>query len=97
VHAATGLAPVQHLLADQLEETALHYRHSPIVVGHHPRHTRVRAGDHAPHVDDRAVQAALRAAVADTTGHVVLTVAGVGRPAGRGARRGGRAGRGPAG
>jgi hypothetical protein len=76
VHAATGLAPVQHVLADQLEETALRYRHSPVVVDHHPRHARVRAGDHAPHVDDPAVQAALRAAVAGTTGHVVLTVTG---------------------
>ena len=87
VHAATGLAPVQHVLADQLEETTLRYRHSPVVVDHHPGHARVRAGDHAPHVDDPAVQAALRAAVEGTTGHVVLTVAGAGagtdRPAGR--------------
>jgi hypothetical protein len=82
VHAATGLAPVQHVLADQLEETALRYRHSPVVVDQHPRHTRVRAGDHAPHVDDPTVRAALRAAVAGTTGHVVLTVAGADRPAG---------------
>jgi hypothetical protein len=78
VHAATGLVPIQHVLADQLEETTLRYRHSPVVVDDHPRRTRVRAGDHAPHVDDPAVQAALRGAVAGTTGHVVLTVAGTG-------------------
>jgi 2-polyprenyl-6-methoxyphenol hydroxylase-like FAD-dependent oxidoreductase len=82
MHAATGLAPVRHLLADQLEETALRYRQSPIVAGHHPRHVRVRAGDHAPHVGDPAVQEALRTAVAGTSGHVVLTVAGAGAPTG---------------
>jgi len=60
VHAATGLAPIQHVLAEQFEETAPRYRHSPIVVDHHPRYARVRAGDHAPHVDDQAVQTALR-------------------------------------
>jgi 2-polyprenyl-6-methoxyphenol hydroxylase-like FAD-dependent oxidoreductase len=80
MHAATGLAPVQHVLADQIEETALHYRHSPIVVDHHPRHIRVRAGDHAPQVGPPAVRTALQAAVAGTSGHVVLTVAGPGRP-----------------
>jgi 2-polyprenyl-6-methoxyphenol hydroxylase-like FAD-dependent oxidoreductase len=47
MHAATGLAPVRHLLADQIEKTALRYRDSPIVADHHPRHVRVRAGDHA--------------------------------------------------
>jgi 2-polyprenyl-6-methoxyphenol hydroxylase-like FAD-dependent oxidoreductase len=84
IHAATALAPIQHVLADQLEETTLRYRHSPIVVDHHPRHVRVRAGDHAPHVEDTAVQTALRAAVGQTSGHVVLTVAGAGagQPAG---------------
>jgi hypothetical protein len=55
MHAATGLAPVRHALADQVEEIGLGYRGSPIVAGRH-HHGRVSAGDHAPHITDSGLQ-----------------------------------------
>jgi 2-polyprenyl-6-methoxyphenol hydroxylase-like FAD-dependent oxidoreductase len=76
VHAASGLAPIRHAIADQTEEIALAYRHSPIVIGNHRHHSRVAAGDHAPHIADETIAQQLRAAWAtDATGHLVLTIA----------------------
>ncbi|HWM73693.1 MAG TPA: FAD-dependent monooxygenase [Nocardioides sp.] len=76
MHAAAGLAPVRHLLVDQVEETALSYRHSPVVDDRGPRHAPVRAGDHAPYVVAASARDRLRAVQAGTTGHVVLSFQG---------------------
>ena len=72
MQAASGLAPVRHLLADQVEETALGYRHSPVVEDRGPRHAPVRAGDHAPYVVAASARDRLRTMQAATTGHLVL-------------------------
>jgi hypothetical protein len=78
VHAASGLAPIRHAIANQLEEVALSYRGSPIVTGQH-RHARVAAGDHAPHVADAAVQDQMSAAwQPGFGGHIIVTVAAPG-------------------
>ncbi|WP_432477127.1 FAD-dependent monooxygenase [Nocardioides sp. GXQ0305] len=76
VHAAAGLAPVQHVLSDQVEETALSYRGSPVVEDHGPRRGSVRAGDHAPYVANAGAADRLRAVQAATTEHVVLSFPG---------------------
>ena len=79
MHAASGLAPVRHALADQVEEIGLGYRGSPIVLGR-PHRGRLSAGDHAPHIADRAVQEQLSAAwPPGFGGHVIVTVAGPGQ------------------
>ena len=75
LHMATGLAPIQRRLADQVEETAINYHLSAIVAddGHHHRGT-IRAGDAAPEVameDGRSLHALL----AERTGHTMLHVA----------------------
>ena len=78
VHAASGLAPIRHAIANELEEVALSYRGSPIVTGHH-RHARVAAGDHAPHVADVAVQDQMSEAWRPGFGgHIIVTVAAPG-------------------
>ena len=43
LHAASGLAPVQHALARKTEEVSLAYRDSPVVVARRPA-GKVRAG-----------------------------------------------------
>jgi 2-polyprenyl-6-methoxyphenol hydroxylase-like FAD-dependent oxidoreductase len=74
VHAAVGLAPIRHAIADQTEEVALSYRGSPVVAGRH-HHGRVAAGDHAPHVADTDLQGQLSAAWSpEFGGHVIVTV-----------------------
>ena len=79
VHAASGLAPIRHAIADQTEEVALSYRGSPVVAGH--RHGRVAAGDHAPHVADTDLQGQMSAAWSpEFGGHVIVTV-GTAEPA----------------
>jgi 2-polyprenyl-6-methoxyphenol hydroxylase-like FAD-dependent oxidoreductase len=77
LHAATGLAPIRHVLADQVEETTLGYRYSPVVTDGHPHHAKLRAGDHAPHIEG-APGDELRAVARSSTGHVLLTVAAPG-------------------
>jgi 2-polyprenyl-6-methoxyphenol hydroxylase-like FAD-dependent oxidoreductase len=78
MHAASGLAPVRHALADQVEEIGLGYRGSPIVAGRHHR-GRVSAGDHAPHIADTALQEQMSAAwPPGFGGHIIVTVAGPG-------------------
>jgi len=78
MHAASGLAPVRHALANQAEETALAYRDSPVVIGgRQPRHA-LHAGDHVPDVSG----VGLRQVLDRETGHVLVTVAGTdGTPA----------------
>jgi 2-polyprenyl-6-methoxyphenol hydroxylase-like FAD-dependent oxidoreductase len=55
------LAPVRRLLADQLEETDLTYRTSPVVAGT-SRRGGLRPGDHAPHVPGTGLDELLAAA-----------------------------------
>ena len=66
IHAAGRLAPVRHLLAAQLEETAISYRRSPIITGQKGRHG-VRPGDHAPDVAGTGLRAQLVGAGSATT------------------------------
>jgi 2-polyprenyl-6-methoxyphenol hydroxylase-like FAD-dependent oxidoreductase len=73
-HAATGFAPIRHMLADWLEETTIGYRKSPVISDRHAHHAKVRAGDHAPHIDG-AVGDTLRTVLRSASGHVVLTIA----------------------
>jgi 2-polyprenyl-6-methoxyphenol hydroxylase-like FAD-dependent oxidoreductase len=71
VHAASGVAPVEHAMSALTEETGLAYRHSPVVTG--PRHrTRLSPGDHVPHVAGTPLAELLATPAA--TGHTVLTV-----------------------
>jgi 2-polyprenyl-6-methoxyphenol hydroxylase-like FAD-dependent oxidoreductase len=70
LHLLTGLAPVRHAMADRTEETAIAYRESPIVVQSRGSGD-LHAGDHLP-----AAHPELRAALAATHEHVLLTVAG---------------------
>jgi 2-polyprenyl-6-methoxyphenol hydroxylase-like FAD-dependent oxidoreductase len=74
VRLATGLAPVQHVLADQVEETDIAYRDSPIVTGPHGPRRAPRPGDAAPDVPGLGLHSALAAG----TGHTALYVAGAG-------------------
>jgi 2-polyprenyl-6-methoxyphenol hydroxylase-like FAD-dependent oxidoreductase len=76
-HAATGLAPIRHMLADWLEEITIGYRHSPVIGTGRTHNGKVRAGDHAPHVEGAAGDE-LRAVERSSSGHVVLTVAAPG-------------------
>jgi 2-polyprenyl-6-methoxyphenol hydroxylase-like FAD-dependent oxidoreductase len=74
MHAASGLAPVRHALANQAEEVALSYRGSPMVQGH-LRHARIAPGDHLPPIADASLQAQLAAACHPESGtHVILTI-----------------------
>ena len=71
LHAASGLAPVRHALANQAEETSLGYRGSPVVIGgRQPRHA-LHAGDHVPDVSGLG----RRQALGRETGHVLVTIA----------------------
>ena len=71
---ATALAPVQHTLADQVEETDIAYRDSAIV-GRSPRRRKgPRPGEAAP--DVTGVEPALHTALAEGAGHTALYVAG---------------------
>jgi 2-polyprenyl-6-methoxyphenol hydroxylase-like FAD-dependent oxidoreductase len=71
---ATALAPVQHALADRVEETDIAYCDSPIV-GRSPRSLKgPRPGQAAP--DVAGVEPALHAALAEAAGHTALHVAG---------------------
>jgi 2-polyprenyl-6-methoxyphenol hydroxylase-like FAD-dependent oxidoreductase len=79
-HAATGLAPVRHMLADWLEEITIGYRHSPVVSRRRAHRGKLRAGDHAPYVGG-APGDRVRDVARSASGHVVLTVAAPGRPA----------------
>jgi hypothetical protein len=60
LHLAGRLAPVRHLLAEQLEETDLAYRRSPIVAGN-GRRSGVRPGDSAPDVPGSGLREMLTA------------------------------------
>ena len=55
LHHITRLAPVRRVVADQMEETDINYRNSPIVAGMH-RPGAVQPGDAAPDVSDSALQ-----------------------------------------
>ncbi|WP_344464768.1 FAD-dependent monooxygenase [Kitasatospora kazusensis] len=70
MHLLTSLAPVRHAMADRTEETAIAYRKSPIVVQGRGG-GELHAGDHLS-----AAGPELRAALAGTHEHVLLTVAG---------------------
>jgi hypothetical protein len=65
------LAPAQHMLAAQTEETAVAYRKSTIVAGHGTRHG-LQPGDVAPAVAGTDLQRQL----ASTSGHVALVFPG---------------------
>jgi 2-polyprenyl-6-methoxyphenol hydroxylase-like FAD-dependent oxidoreductase len=69
-----GIAPLRHLLAAQTEETALHYRGSPVVTGRRQRHGRLSPGDAAPDVPGTALRELL---TSDSTSHVLLCFTGV--------------------
>ncbi|MEC3995084.1 FAD-dependent monooxygenase [Actinacidiphila sp. DG2A-62] len=69
MHAMTALAPVRLALADKVEETALSYRDSPLVVPSGDR-AHLAAGDHLP-----THHPGVRAALADGKDHVLLTLA----------------------
>ncbi|MEY9872572.1 2-polyprenyl-6-methoxyphenol hydroxylase-like FAD-dependent oxidoreductase [Streptacidiphilus sp. MAP12-33] len=83
-HAATALAPVQQAMADKVEETALAYRGSPVVIPA-PGRAQLTGGDHLPDAGP-----ALRAALAREDGHVLLTVAAPGGPLPTAAKSGAR-------
>ena len=70
---ATALAPVQHVIADQMEETDIAYRDSPIV-GPSDRRKGPQPGHAAPDVP--GIAPALHTALAEATGHTALYVAG---------------------
>ena len=70
---ATALAPVQHVLADQIEETDIAYRDSAIV-GSSDRRKGPQPGDAAP--DVAGIAPALHTALAEATGHTALYVTG---------------------
>ena len=70
---ATALAPVQHMLADQIEETDIAYRDSPIV-GPSDRRKGPQPGYAAPEV--AGIAPSLHTALAGATGHTALYVAG---------------------
>lgn len=78
-HALSGLAPVQHALASQAEETDIAYRDSPVVTDACRSAHKLRAGDHLPDV----AGCGLRQLVNAETGHVLITVAPGGCPAAR--------------
>jgi hypothetical protein len=64
------------IMAETAEEVNVGYPDSPIVVRRRPKHAKVSAGQHLPHIADETLQKQLSAACgAQTTGHVVLTVA----------------------
>jgi len=71
---ATALAPVQHAMADQVEETDIAYRDSPIVHGSTPSGNGPRPGDAAPDVS--GVEPALHTLLAEGTGHIALYILG---------------------
>ena len=68
---ATALAPVQHILADQIEETDIAYRDSAIV-GSSDRRKGPQPGHAAP--DVAGIAPALHTALAEATGHTALYV-----------------------
>ena len=70
---ATALAPVQHILADQIEETDIAYRDSAIV-GSSDRRKGPQPGHAAP--DVAGIVPALHTALAEATGHTALYVTG---------------------
>ena len=69
LHLVTRIAPVRSLVADQMEETDLAYRRSPIVTGQ-ARRSGVRPGDSAPDVPGTALRELLIASGAGTTAMV---------------------------
>jgi len=60
VHLLTQLPAVRHMVAEQMEETDLDYRSSPIVAGSHRRGS-VRPGDAAPEVPGSGLRELLTA------------------------------------
>jgi len=67
---------VRRIMAETVEEVNVAYKDSPIAVGRRPKRAKATAGQHVPHVADEVVQKQLRAECgAQTSGHVVLTVA----------------------
>jgi 2-polyprenyl-6-methoxyphenol hydroxylase-like FAD-dependent oxidoreductase len=70
---AAGIAPLRHLLAAQTEETALHYRGSPVVAGQH-RHGQLSPGDAVPDVPGTALRELL---TSDSTSQVLLCFTGM--------------------
>jgi 2-polyprenyl-6-methoxyphenol hydroxylase-like FAD-dependent oxidoreductase len=73
VRLGSGLAPVQHAIARQIEETDIAYRASPVVAGR-GLHDGPRPGDAAPDVAGTGLRASLLAAPPEA--HVAVTVAG---------------------
>jgi 2-polyprenyl-6-methoxyphenol hydroxylase-like FAD-dependent oxidoreductase len=74
VHAASGLAPIAHRMADETEEVRVAYRDSPIVAGRRSRR-RVSPGEAAPDVG--GLHAAL-----DDWAHTIVSVGAAGEPVG---------------
>ena len=71
IHLASGLAPIRAELANQVEETTINYRDSPVVAGA-GRSGGPRPGDAAPDVAGLSLHAAL----AEGTGHTLLQIGG---------------------
>jgi 2-polyprenyl-6-methoxyphenol hydroxylase-like FAD-dependent oxidoreductase len=71
VRVASGLSPIAHVLAEEIEETRLAYRDSPIVERSHASHHSPQPGDAAP--DVAAVN--LHHTLARATGQTALYIA----------------------
>jgi 2-polyprenyl-6-methoxyphenol hydroxylase-like FAD-dependent oxidoreductase len=74
MHLATGLAPISHRLAAEVEETGVAYRDSPIVLDARGIADAPRPGDAAPDVP--GLPSPLHRALAAGTGHTALYIAG---------------------
>jgi hypothetical protein len=74
LHVATGLSPLTTRLVDQVEETDIAYRNSPIVAGAAGGRHGVHPGDAAPDVPG----VPLRGSLIDGTGHTALYIAPAG-------------------
>ncbi|MDO8211179.1 FAD-dependent monooxygenase [Conexibacter sp. CPCC 206217] len=73
VHLATGLAPVQHALANETEEVDVAYRDSPVVAGRSSR--RLHPGDAAPDVAGTELRIALLGGSDARAAHTIVSIA----------------------
>ncbi len=74
IHLAAGLAPVRRKMADQIEETTISYRDSPIVARAAHHRDAPEPGDAAPDVPGLAGGRSLHALLAEGAGHTLLQV-----------------------
>ena len=74
IHLAAGLAPVRRKMADQIEETTISYRDSPIVARAAHQRDAPEPGDAAPDVPGLAGGRSLHALLAERAGHTLLQV-----------------------